>query len=131
MKPERTDRLETVHTLLTHASDMADARHNVLKFINSTDLVHYDQVKIVEEKVFRADLPEFWKAVEEGVNTNSYVCQQLLKELALQGFNSLMDLAQLPRGYLSKILHTVAHLLDGFFGIDSCFYNLPEDSHQV
>ena len=25
----------------------------------------------------------------------------------------------------------MAHLLDGFFGIDSQFYNLPEDSHWL
>ena len=29
------------------------------------------------------------------------------------------------------MLHVITHLLDGFFGIDSYFYNLVEDSHWV
>jgi hypothetical protein len=44
---------------------------------------------------------------------------------------SLGDLESLPQGYQSKTLHTLTHLLDGFFGIDSHFYNLIEGSHGV
>jgi hypothetical protein len=35
----------------------------------------------------------------------------------------------LQQGYVTKVLHTLTHLLDGFIGIDSVFYNLVEDSH--
>src|SRR4030043_54062 len=45
--------------------------------------------------------------------------------------NILKDLQELPQGYKSKILHVITHLLDGFFGIDTYFYNLEEDSHWV
>ena len=34
-------------------------------------------------------------------------------------------------GHLSNTVHTIAHLLDSFFGIDSCFFNLVEESHWV
>ena len=41
------------------------------------------------------------------------------------------DLNDMGQGYKSKILHTLTHFLDGFFGIDTCFYNLEEDSHWL
>jgi hypothetical protein len=41
------------------------------------------------------------------------------------------QLLTLKQGYATKILHTLTHLLDGFIGIDSAFYNLVEDSHWV
>ncbi len=37
----------------------------------------------------------------------------------------------MPQGYKSKMLHVITHFLDGFFGIDTFFYNLEEDSHWV
>ncbi|MEJ2057239.1 MAG: hypothetical protein P8X39_05310, partial [Desulfofustis sp.] len=41
------------------------------------------------------------------------------------------DLIDLNQGYQSKILHIIAHFLDGFIGIDSVFYNLIDDSHWL
>ncbi len=48
-----------------------------------------------------------------------------------EGVSLLNDLENMPQGYRTKMLHVITHLLDGFFGIDSYFYNLEEDSHQV
>ena len=56
---------------------------------------------------------------------------EFLENLKEEGFESLEDIRSLEKGYLSKILHTIAHLQDGFIGIDSRFYNLEEDSHGV
>jgi hypothetical protein len=41
------------------------------------------------------------------------------------------DLLALKPGYPSKVLHILTHMLDGFIGIDSAFYNLVEDSHWL
>ena len=54
-----------------------------------------------------------------------------INELTGCGVNRLDDIKNLEQGYKSKTLHTIAHLLDGFFGIDSCFFNLIEDSHWL
>ena len=35
------------------------------------------------------------------------------------------------QGYESKVLHIITHLVDGFFGADTVFYNLEEDSHWL
>ena len=66
-----------------------------------------------------------------GLLANYQVTGELLKSLRDEGFETLADLQGLEKGYLSKILHTVAHLQDGFIGVDSRFYNLEEDSHNV
>lgn len=56
---------------------------------------------------------------------------ELVDELKDAGVAEVQDLTSLPQGYASKILHTAAHLLDGFIGIDSHFYNLADDSHWL
>jgi hypothetical protein len=66
-----------------------------------------------------------------GLAANRAVLAELLTNLQEEGFRSLHDLVGLEKGYLSKVLHTVAHLQDGFIGIDSRFYNLEEDSHGI
>jgi len=50
---------------------------------------------------------------------------QLLKPFRFE------DIQQMGQGYQSKIFHTIAHLLDGFFGIDTLLYNLEDDSHWL
>jgi hypothetical protein len=57
--------------------------------------------------------------------------QTLYRRLKEEGVTSLDQLPHLEQGYVTKVLHTLTHLLDGFIGIDSVFYNLLEDSHQV
>ncbi len=69
--------------------------------------------------------------IERYVLENRKVVKEFLNELGTEGYKSLEHIAQVPQGYLSKLVHTVAHLLDGFFGIDSRFYNLEEESHWV
>ncbi|MBS1113124.1 MAG: hypothetical protein H6Q92_887, partial [Nitrospirae bacterium] len=59
------------------------------------------------------------------------ILRGLIKELQVEGVMNLDDLNALPQGYKTKMLHVITHFLDGFFGIDTYFYNLVEDSHWV
>jgi hypothetical protein len=52
-------------------------------------------------------------------------------ELQETGLGRAEDLLTLQQGYPSKLLHILTHMLDGFIGIDSVFYNLIEDSHWL
>jgi hypothetical protein len=78
-----------------------------------------------------ASSPEFWDKMEHAILENRLVLRQLLTELGDEGITTLKDLEDLPQGYMSTILHTATHFLDGFFGVDTYFYNLVEDSHWV
>jgi len=121
--------IETRHIMLACAPDRETAVSDALRFTQHNKLVHYDNVYV--DTVFSAEQPEFWSMMEEGTGRNRETSEKLLTELVQEGYTSILDLAALPQGYLSKLLHTVAHLQDGFFGIDSGLYNLAEDSHQI
>ena len=69
--------------------------------------------------------------LKENLLANRKVVAELLQNLKEEGFADVDDLKGVEKGYVSKIFHTIAHLLDGFIGIDSRFYNLEEDSHGV
>ena len=43
----------------------------------------------------------------------------MLAELRESGYEKLPDLVGMKQGYDSKVLHTVTHLLAGFFGVDT------------
>ena len=120
-----------IHWLLCAADDYAAACGSVQNFFRASLLLHYDTVSTVQEGSWSAVAPEFWQAVEEGIAENRRVLAGMLEELKAEGCRRIADLESLPMGYPSKVLHTIAHLLDGFIGIDSVFYNLPEDSHWL
>jgi len=69
--------------------------------------------------------------VDSGLEKNRESVISLIDELQTSGYSQLLDLADMKQGYESKILHILVHFLDGFIGIDSSFYNLIEDSHQI
>ncbi|MFZ5775161.1 MAG: hypothetical protein ACOY3Z_06740 [Thermodesulfobacteriota bacterium] len=124
-------RLSVTHRMLAMAPDMERASAHVLRFLDRTQLVRYDAVRVVAADSCGATDPRFWPWLEEGISGNRQVLDKLLSELRSAGTRDFADLPGLPQGFQSKILHTMAHLLDGFFGIDSQFYCLPEDSHWV
>ncbi|HET98277.1 MAG TPA: hypothetical protein ENN98_06240 [Desulfurivibrio alkaliphilus] len=124
-------KLENAHLMLVLAPDPERAAEVVLRFFARTRLVRYDRVEVDREGSCSADHPEFKARLEEGVATNRRVLGEIMAELKVAGVRSLDDLAQLPQSYQSKLAHTAAHLLDGFFGIDSAFFNLVEDSHWL
>ena len=123
--------IEALHSLLVRGNDFAYCQARVEKFFAKNFLVKYDTVKIVPEKSYSTEDPAFWPALEEGIASNQQKVAEMVKELRECGFTDLGDLVTMPQGYETKILHTITHLVDGFFGIDTCFYNLEEDSHGL
>lgn len=119
------------HLLLTIGSDRNDAQARVEHFFTRNFLVKYDRVSVLAERTIHAGETDFWGRLEEGVAANRRLVGELLAELQGGGFERVTDLGGMAQGYDSKVLHTVTHLLDGFFGVDTFFYNLEEDSHGV
>jgi len=119
------------HWMLCAGDDFATARDSVLSFFNKSILLSYDAIVADEHSSCSAEDPGFWVELEEGVAENRLVLGGFLDDLRGEGCRDIDGLTALPLGYPSKILHIIAHLLDGFIGIDSVFYNLIEDSHWL
>jgi hypothetical protein len=119
------------HWMLCAGKDFAAARDAVLSFFNKSILLSYDAISIIEPASCSAKDGRFWGELERGAAANRLVLRRFLDELQAAGCQKIDDLSALPLGYPSKILHLIAHLLDGFIGIDSVFYNLVEDSHWL
>ena len=123
--------LKISHLFLAAGNDARAAHSHVLRFLDQTTLVRYDRIHIVEEHIISAENKKFWPGLEASILENRQVIGDFVNELKGYGVNHLDDMKHLEQGYQSKTLHTIAHLLDGFFGIDSCFFNLIEDSHWL
>lgn len=120
-----------IHLLLTPGADQDDAQARITHFFAKNYLVKYDRVTILAERTINAGEADFWKRLKEGITANRRVVGELLDELRAGGFEKLPDLLEMRQGYESKLLHIITHLLDGFFGVDSGFFNLEEDSHGL
>jgi len=125
------DNLEITHDILIEGSDFEFCQQQVRQFFASTMLIRYDTLLVMEKESMNGSAQTFWARMQEGLSANKMVLRELLANLKVEGFATLDDLQSLEKGYLTKILHTIAHLQDGFIGIDSRFYNLVEDSHGV
>jgi hypothetical protein len=123
--------VEALHLFLVEGSDRDTCTRKILYFLESYQLVRYGKVDIVEEDSLPAASPAFPEKLEEGLKVNRRRLRSFLAELQEEGFETLESLGEMTQGYPSKTLHTVAHLVDGFFGIDSHFFNLVEGSHWV
>ncbi|NPA49276.1 MAG: hypothetical protein GXO20_04785 [Thermodesulfobacteria bacterium] len=118
------------HLFLVKAGNFTEACQRIEHFLEKYQLVSYESVSF-EAQGLQPHEASFWERLEEGLSKNrSFVVENLVL-LQEEGFEEVRDLKDLPQGYLSKQLHIVVHFLDGFFGIDSHFYNLVEDSHWV
>ena len=124
-------KLEVRHDLLVVGPDFGRSRDYALRFFAKTPLVRYDAIQVDETASCAAGHPDFWPRVEDGTRRNQAVLRDLVGELKEGGIRGLEDLMEVAKGYQSKLIHTVAHLVDGFFGIDTVFYNLAEDSHGI
>ncbi len=124
-------RLTIKHLFLTPGASLADSQQRVRRFLGRTTLVRYDTVEFLPGRTIRGDEADFNETLANGLASNRATLAELVADLDREGFHSLAELAATPQGYPSKLLHTVAHLADGFFGVDSAFYNLAEDSHQI
>lgn len=119
------------HLFLANGRSLMQARQQVDHFMKTTQLVVYQSIIINDEKIITATCDQFWVQLTQGIEANRRFCCSLLQELQNNGVHAVQDLLLLPLGYPSKILHILSHMLDGFFGIDSVFYNLLEDSHWL
>jgi hypothetical protein len=119
------------HEILVRGSDFEACRQRVLDFFKKYQLVSYSQMTVIENHCLPSSHPNFAVRLKEAIQKNRQILQDLIGELQSEGVNTLHDLKDLPQGYKSKMHHVIAHFLDGFFGIDTYFYNLEEDSHWV
>ncbi len=121
------------HVLLLTGIDFDECKEKVLHYFDRNVLVKYDRVDIVADESFNAGRNghEFQEALVRALAENSSKRAGLIHELTEEGYGDLAGWQDLPQGYVSKIVHTLAHMVDGFFGVDSALYNLINDSHHV
>jgi len=119
------------HEILVKGSDFEACSHHVLRFFEKYQLVRYSQITVNENRCLPASHPDFTVRLQEAIQKNRQILQDLIGDLQSEGVNTLHDLKDLPQGYKSKMNHVIAHFVDGFFGIDTYFYNLEEESHWV
>jgi len=123
--------LEVSLDVLVSGEDFVSCRHRVSRFFERTMLVRFDEVRIDEKESINAADRAFLVRLDGGISANRKTVSELAANLKQEGCSSLEELQDLEKGYLTKMLHTIAHLLDGFIGIDSRFYSLEEDSHTI
>lgn len=118
------------HLLLVTAETAVDGETRVRQFFDRTSLVRYDRLNLVGAPLPATDRA-FQPKLRQGLEENHRLLDRFIEELAGAGCATRRDLAGLVQGYQSKILHIIAHFLDGFIGVDSAFYNLVDDSHWL
>lgn len=123
--------LSIEHDLLITGSDLESCCQNVMRFFDKSQLVHYDSVEIDQQLSLNALSQEFEHSLNQALQSNHEILADLLGTLKVEGCTKMEDLLHLPQGVQSKILHTMCHLLDGFFGVDSRFYDIDEMSHWI
>lgn len=119
------------HDLLVTGPDFESCSRRVHGFFSASQLVHYDNIEIDRARSCNGAGPSFRKQLNKALTGNQQVLAQLLGELQQAGCTRLEDLLTLPQGFQSKLVHTMAHMLDGFFGIDACFFDLDEVSYRL
>jgi glycyl-tRNA synthetase (class II) len=119
------------HEILVRGSGFEPSKKKVLLFFQKYQLVRYSVITIKKSTSVSATNPKFHGRLEKAIRANRRTLRGLIKELQVEGVMNLDDLNELPQGYKTKMLHVITHFLDGFFGIDTYFYNLVEDSHWV
>lgn len=117
------------HVILVRGSDSYSSKEKTLQFFQTYQLVRYSRISIRES--LQPTHPDFWEKIEKAILKNHHILNELIKELEGEGIVTIKDLATMPQGYKSSMLHTITHIVDGFFGIDTYFYNLEEDSHWI
>ncbi len=119
------------HEILVKGSGFEPCEKKVLLFFRKYQLVRYSVITIQESTSVSASNPEFHDRREKATRPNRRPLHTLPSDLQEEGIQNHKARAELPQGYKTKMLHVITHFLDGFFGIDTYFYNLVEDSHWV
>jgi hypothetical protein len=117
--------------ILVKGTGFNSCKEKVLLFFQKYQLVRFSVITIHESRSIAASNPEFHVRLKEAILANRKILQNLIRELQHEKVSTLNDLSELPQGYKTKLLHVITHFLDGFFGIDTYFYNLIDDSHWV
>jgi hypothetical protein len=123
--------LNIEHDILVSGPDLSTCENHVRRYFEKSQLVHYDSIEFDPSHCINATEPGFMEQVDEGIVSNRQVLSELLNKLTNEGCTKLEDILELPQGFQSKLLHTMSHLLDGFFGIDTKFYDIDEISHWI
>ncbi len=119
------------HRILVSGDSFESCSDQVHRFFDLTSLVIYDCIEVLPERSLSGLDAGFPAAVAGAVAENRKIVGSLLGDLQKTGCRTVSALSDLEQGYPSKVLHIIAHFLDGFVGIDSYFYNLPDDSHWL
>lgn len=128
---EDSRKTEYHHEILVKGSDFQACKKKVLHFFKKYQLVRYSYIAILENKSVSAADSGFEDRLNEAILKNRQIVNKLIGELQTEKIKTLNDLKALPQGYKSKMLHIITHFIDGFFGIDTYFYSLEDDSHWV
>jgi hypothetical protein len=120
-----------LHTFLVRSQSGTSAGRHVERYLAGNQLITYAEFFIRDEKICNAADERFQVDLDRGLAANRAFGRRMLEHLKEEGLTTLEQLQDLEQGYATKVLHTLTHLLDGFIGIDSAFYNLVEDSHWV
>lgn len=119
------------HEFLVKGIDIISAKERCLIFFERYQLVKYSNINIPENSAISAIDGNFFTRLQEAIEKNRQIILKLAEEIKSENILSLDDIITLPQGYKTKMLHVITHFMDGFFGIDTYFYNLEEDSHWV
>ena len=123
--------VRVTHGLLVNGTDREYCAGRVMDFFARTPLVRYDRIDVDRKGCLACGSRDFDRLLQQYLCLNRERTTALVRELAAEGFATLDDLIRVPQGYPSKLLHTLAHFCDGFFGIDAAFYDLDESSCQL
>lgn len=123
--------LSIEHFMLVNGADLDSCSQRVRNFFNKSQLVHYDLVEVDREKSVHGTDPGFENALNMAIAKNHAILADLLNKLKGEGYTEMGHLLELPQGFQSKLLHTMCHLLDGFFGVDSRFFDIDEISNWL
>ena len=130
-KTKKNVTLPVAHFFLSQAQSAELACRHVEKFLTGNPLLNYDKIIVLKEEALPATAAQFWSTLKEGLAANRAFAERMVSHLEGEGIQTVQQLKDVEKGYTSKVVHTLAHLVDGFIGIDSVLYNLVEDSHEV
>ena len=119
------------HYLLVRSQSAELAGRHVERYLSNNPLISYAEFFVLPGEVLCGTDALFWQTLAHGLAANETFARRMLAHLKEEGVTTIDQLVDVQQGYVTKVLHTLTHLLDGFIGIDSVFYNLVEDSHRV
>lgn len=123
--------IEGRHVFLLKGADAEECLERIRHYLSTYDLLRYSRVEIGDTPPLRATDPAFQGHLAKSMTENRRRLRSLFDELRREGVETVGDLGELNQGHLTNTLHAATHLLDGFFGIDSYFFNLVEGTHEI